>query len=246
MSAHTRLCVVSSCLIQPHFLFQRTFQSNASGRQIGRPRQTEGPAEGVPLHGSVGSDVLLRIFHQPGGGESHFKKRKERIRFDFRLPTTLSLIADRIDPIRRHIHRHGESIPLVSIRLPIGRVRRPFSGQHRPSRSHLGPGVPSGESPTTSTASTILERVLPVAQFLNAVILSTEAAFLYMPSIWIVFAVVLFEGLIAGSSYVSTVLRISEEVSAEKQRNRQKSQVAQRRASRRRQCVVARKKKLTE
>jgi len=52
-------------------------------------------------------------------------------------------------------------------------------------------------------------------QCANAVVLSTEAALLYMPSIWIVFPIVLFEGLVGGAAYVSTVLRIREEVPEE-------------------------------
>jgi hypothetical protein len=40
-----------------------------------------------------------------------------------------------------------------------------------------------------------------------------EAVYLFVPSIWIVFAAVLWEGLLGGAAYVNTFYRISMEVS---------------------------------
>lgn len=40
-----------------------------------------------------------------------------------------------------------------------------------------------------------------------------EAVYLFVPSIWIVFAAVLWEGLLGGAAYVNTFYRISTEVS---------------------------------
>jgi battenin len=40
-----------------------------------------------------------------------------------------------------------------------------------------------------------------------------EAVYLFVPSIWIVFAAVLWEGLLGGAAYVNTFYRISIEVS---------------------------------
>lgn len=54
--------------------------------------------------------------------------------------------------------------------------------------------------------------LLPILQFVNVVIFSFEAYYQFMPSVWIVFAFVLFEGLVGGSSYVNTFYRITREV----------------------------------
>jgi hypothetical protein len=41
-----------------------------------------------------------------------------------------------------------------------------------------------------------------------------EAVYLFVPSIWIIFAGVLWEGLLGGAAYVNTFYRISVEVSS--------------------------------
>lgn len=46
----------------------------------------------------------------------------------------------------------------------------------------------------------------------NVVILSLEAVYLYIPTIWIVFGFILWEGIIAGLAYVNTFYRIAHEV----------------------------------
>lgn len=50
-------------------------------------------------------------------------------------------------------------------------------------------------------------------QFLNVVVLLFETLFYYLPSIWIVFTFVLWEGLLGGGAYVNTFYRMSTEVS---------------------------------
>jgi hypothetical protein len=50
-------------------------------------------------------------------------------------------------------------------------------------------------------------------QFLNVIFFTLEAIYLFVPNIWIVFAAVLWEGLLGGAAYVNTFYRISVEVS---------------------------------
>jgi hypothetical protein len=40
-----------------------------------------------------------------------------------------------------------------------------------------------------------------------------EVVYLFVPTIWIIFAVVLWEGLLGGAAYVNTFYRMSTEVS---------------------------------
>jgi len=49
-------------------------------------------------------------------------------------------------------------------------------------------------------------------QFVNVIILLFEAIYFYIPNIWIVFAIVLWEGLLGGGAYVNTFFRMSTEV----------------------------------
>lgn len=49
-------------------------------------------------------------------------------------------------------------------------------------------------------------------QLINVIILLFETLFYYIPNIWIVFALVLWEGLLGGGAYVNTFFRISTEV----------------------------------
>lgn len=49
-------------------------------------------------------------------------------------------------------------------------------------------------------------------QFLNVIYFSFEAVYLSAPSIWIVFAVVFWEGLLGGCCYVNTFHRITKEL----------------------------------
>ncbi|PNF26521.1 Battenin [Cryptotermes secundus] len=58
--------------------------------------------------------------------------------------------------------------------------------------------------------------VLALLQFLNVIFFTFEAVYLFVPSVWIVFAVVLWEGLLGGAAYVNTFYRISVEVPFEK------------------------------
>lgn len=58
--------------------------------------------------------------------------------------------------------------------------------------------------------------ILALLQFLNVIFFTFEAVYLFIPSIWIVFAAVLWEGLLGGAAYVNTFYRISAEVPLEK------------------------------
>lgn len=54
--------------------------------------------------------------------------------------------------------------------------------------------------------------LLPLLQFVNLAFIFSEAYLLYLPSFWIVVAVVLYEGLLGGAAYVNTFYRISKDV----------------------------------
>ena len=51
-----------------------------------------------------------------------------------------------------------------------------------------------------------------VSQNVNLVILLCEAYFHFLPSVWIMFLIVLYEGLLGGACYVNAFYRISQEV----------------------------------
>ncbi|KAI8041638.1 battenin [Drosophila gunungcola] len=59
--------------------------------------------------------------------------------------------------------------------------------------------------------------LMSVFQFVNVVYFLTEVIWWYTPSIWIVFAIVLWEGLLGGGAYVNTFYRMSKEISPERQ-----------------------------
>lgn len=54
--------------------------------------------------------------------------------------------------------------------------------------------------------------IMSVFQLINVIILLFETLFYYIPNIWIVFAFVLWEGLLGGGAYVNTFFRISTEI----------------------------------
>lgn len=54
--------------------------------------------------------------------------------------------------------------------------------------------------------------ILAVLQNVNLVILLCEAYFHFLPSVWIMFLIVLYEGLLGGACYVNAFYRISQEV----------------------------------
>ncbi|CAB0038843.1 unnamed protein product [Trichogramma brassicae] len=58
--------------------------------------------------------------------------------------------------------------------------------------------------------------IMSVLQFINVVIMTFEAIYYYIPTIWIVFALVLWEGLLGGAAYVNTFYRMTKEVPWEK------------------------------
>lgn len=53
---------------------------------------------------------------------------------------------------------------------------------------------------------------MAVFQAVNVVIFLCEVLFYFMPSFWIVIAVVFWEGLLGGGAYVNTFYRMSKEV----------------------------------
>ncbi|XP_030748507.1 battenin [Sitophilus oryzae] len=57
--------------------------------------------------------------------------------------------------------------------------------------------------------------IMAVFQGINVIIFTTEAIYYYIPSFYIVVALVLWEGLLGGSSYVNTYYRITNEVAPE-------------------------------
>lgn len=54
--------------------------------------------------------------------------------------------------------------------------------------------------------------LMAVFQAFNVVLFLTEVFFWYMPSIWIIFAIVFWEGLLGGGAYVNTFYRMSKEL----------------------------------
>ncbi|KAL9972491.1 hypothetical protein ACROYT_G018803 [Oculina patagonica] len=57
--------------------------------------------------------------------------------------------------------------------------------------------------------------ILALLQQVNLVILLCEAYFHFLPSVWIMFIIVLYEGLLGGGCYVNAFYRISQEVPPE-------------------------------
>uniref|UniRef100_A0A3Q4GR63 CLN3 lysosomal/endosomal transmembrane protein, battenin n=1 Tax=Neolamprologus brichardi TaxID=32507 RepID=A0A3Q4GR63_NEOBR len=53
--------------------------------------------------------------------------------------------------------------------------------------------------------------ILSVLQTLNAVFLLLAVRYLFLPTVWLVFAFILYEGLLGGAAYVNTFHFISEE-----------------------------------
>ncbi|XP_066997902.2 battenin isoform X2 [Anabrus simplex] len=54
--------------------------------------------------------------------------------------------------------------------------------------------------------------LLALLQFVNVLLFVFEVLYFYIPSIWVVFVIVLWEGTLGGAAYVNTYYRISKEV----------------------------------
>lgn len=54
--------------------------------------------------------------------------------------------------------------------------------------------------------------LMAVFQFVNVVFFLFEVIYTFSPSIWLVFAVVFWEGLLGGGAYVNTFYRMSKEI----------------------------------
>ncbi|XP_073253532.1 battenin-like [Porites lutea] len=57
--------------------------------------------------------------------------------------------------------------------------------------------------------------LLAVLQNVNLVVLLCEAYFHFLPSVWIMFVIILYEGLLGGACYVNAFYRISKEIKQE-------------------------------
>ncbi|KAF7384719.1 hypothetical protein HZH68_014331 [Vespula germanica] len=53
---------------------------------------------------------------------------------------------------------------------------------------------------------------MAVLQFFNVIVLLFETIYYYIPNIWIIFTIVLWEGLLGGGAYVNTFYRMSTEI----------------------------------
>lgn len=53
---------------------------------------------------------------------------------------------------------------------------------------------------------------MAVLQAINVVLFLCQVIFWFMPSIWIIFAIVFWEGLLGGGAYVNTFYRMSKEL----------------------------------
>lgn len=58
--------------------------------------------------------------------------------------------------------------------------------------------------------------LMGVLQLVNVVFFTGEAIFAFVPSIWIIFVLTLWEGLLGGAAYVNTFYKISQDVPEEK------------------------------
>ncbi|GFO30161.1 Battenin [Plakobranchus ocellatus] len=57
--------------------------------------------------------------------------------------------------------------------------------------------------------------LLPVLQMANLVLLTLQVFYRFIPSFWIVLAIILWEGLLGGAAYVNTFYKITNEIPAE-------------------------------
>lgn len=64
---------------------------------------------------------------------------------------------------------------------------------------------------TSSVWPNLQPLVVPL-QVVNAVLLLLAVRFLFLPSVWLVFVIILYEGLLGGAAYVNTFYFISKEV----------------------------------
>lgn len=60
--------------------------------------------------------------------------------------------------------------------------------------------------------------LMTVFQLINVAVILTEVLTFYVPSIWIIFGVVFWEGLLGGAAYVNTLYRMTKEI-PESERN---------------------------
>jgi battenin len=56
--------------------------------------------------------------------------------------------------------------------------------------------------------------IMAVLQGINLIFFTFEAVYMFTPNIWIIFVLILFEGLLGGGAYVNTFYRMSKEIPA--------------------------------
>lgn len=60
--------------------------------------------------------------------------------------------------------------------------------------------------------------IMSILQFVNVIYFLFEVLYFFTPNIWIIFAIVFWEGLLGGGAYVNTFYRISKDVHPEPKR----------------------------
>lgn len=56
--------------------------------------------------------------------------------------------------------------------------------------------------------------VMALLQGINVIFFTFEAVYMFTPSIWVIFVLIFYEGLLGGGAYVNTFYRMSQEISA--------------------------------
>ena len=57
--------------------------------------------------------------------------------------------------------------------------------------------------------------LLPIFQIANVVVLFLQVFYRFIPNIWIILAIVLWEGLLGGAAYVNTFFKMTNEIAPE-------------------------------
>ncbi|XP_025095560.1 battenin-like isoform X3 [Pomacea canaliculata] len=57
--------------------------------------------------------------------------------------------------------------------------------------------------------------ILPILQLVNMALLLSQVFYRFIPNVWVIFAIVLWEGLLGGGAYVNTFYKMSKEVPAQ-------------------------------
>ncbi|KAF8448538.1 batten's disease protein Cln3 [Terfezia claveryi] len=145
------------------------------------------PGEGDAEDGVIYINLLLLSFLPT---LYHNLARTKSLFFPYMLPLLLVYIAE-------YTINQGVSPTLLFSTNPQQTPPLP------PRHSHTS--ATSTQPTTPSTNSALL-------QCLNLIILTLHAMYPFIPTVWIVFVVIFWEGLLGGSVYVNTFAKITEEV----------------------------------